>query len=132
MAPPSHCVTVSLPAWQVTVLEARNRVGGRMFSRTSTLSDGTVLRAEMGAQWMRVSDGNPIVRLARRMGLKTKRLTRKQQHFTAAGKVRALRCSAAGLLKDSATAVHRICLGGITSGLSAWAAQCMLHRLRIA
>ena len=72
----------------MTVLEARNRVGGRMWSRTSTLSDGTVLRAEMGAQWIQSAYGNPITRLARRMGLKIGRMNRQDQQYTASGQVR--------------------------------------------
>jgi len=47
----------------VTVLEARDRIGGRLF----TLSDGL----EMGAQWIHGTEGNPINDFARRNAIPT-------------------------------------------------------------
>ena len=70
--------------FQVTVLEARNRVGGRMWSRTETVN-GNVLRADMGAQWIQSAIGNPITRLARRMRLPIGRMNLVNQQYTVSG-----------------------------------------------
>jgi monoamine oxidase len=48
--------------FDVTVLEARDRVGGRMH---------TVDGVDLGAHWIHGTDGNPITALARRLGLPT-------------------------------------------------------------
>ena len=50
--------------YAVTVLEARQRVGGRVWSRT--LENGA--RVEMGAEWI-AADDNTVIRLARQLGL---------------------------------------------------------------
>ena len=54
---PPTCAAV--PHRQVTILEARGRVGGRMWSRTST-AGGQTLRAEMGAQWIAGATGTRL------------------------------------------------------------------------
>jgi monoamine oxidase len=48
--------------YEVTVLEARNRIGGRCW---------TVDGVELGAQWIHSTEGNPISTLARDLGLST-------------------------------------------------------------
>lgn len=48
--------------WDVVVLEARKRVGGRCYS-----SEGV----DLGAHWIHGTEGNPITALARRHGLPT-------------------------------------------------------------
>ncbi|MEM7111588.1 MAG: NAD(P)/FAD-dependent oxidoreductase [Chloroflexota bacterium] len=51
--------------YAVTVLEARQRVGGRVWSRT--LENGA--RVEMGAEWIAAAD-ETVIRLAQELGLK--------------------------------------------------------------
>jgi polyamine oxidase len=53
----------------VTVLEARDRIGGRIW--TQRLSDGTPI--EMGAGWLHGGDRNPISRVAKDLDLRTRR-----------------------------------------------------------
>jgi monoamine oxidase len=53
--------------WDVIVLEARDRVGGRVW--TSYAWPNRPL--DMGAQWIQGSDGNPITALAKRFGAHT-------------------------------------------------------------
>src|SRR5688572_7445763 len=48
--------------YEVVVLEARQRTGGRCWTR-----DGV----ELGAQWIHSTEGNPISVLARELGLPT-------------------------------------------------------------
>ena len=50
----------------VTVIEARDRLGGRIWTDRSL---GTPL--DFGASWIHETDGNPIARLARDFGVKT-------------------------------------------------------------
>ncbi|CAI5468691.1 unnamed protein product [Closterium sp. Yama58-4] len=68
-----HIAVTNGECFKVTVLEARNRVGGRMWSRTEpapAAGSGGVIRGEMGAQWIQSATGNPITALARRFKLK--------------------------------------------------------------
>lgn len=67
-----HIATTNGACFKVTVLEARDRVGGRMWSRTEAAPAGSsgVLRAEMGAQWIQSATGNPITALAKRYKLR--------------------------------------------------------------
>lgn len=51
---------------EVTVLEARERIGGRMWTDTSL---GVPI--DLGAAWIHGTDGNPIVGLAAEVGAKT-------------------------------------------------------------
>lgn len=51
---------------EVTVLEARDRMGGRIF--TYDLGGQAV---DLGAQWIHSSRGNPITSLAEKFGIKT-------------------------------------------------------------
>ena len=50
----------------VIVLEARNRIGGRMWTDTSL-----GLPLDLGASWIHGVDGNPITELAKQFGVKT-------------------------------------------------------------
>ncbi|CAI5509561.1 unnamed protein product [Closterium sp. Naga37s-1] len=53
-----------IPLPQVTVVEARGRVGGRMWSRTEAAPAGSptaFLRGEMGAQWIEGATGNALL-----------------------------------------------------------------------
>ncbi len=52
--------------FEIQIIEARNRIGGRMWSDNSL---GTVL--DMGAGWIEESRGNPINALAKQYGIKT-------------------------------------------------------------
>eukprot|EP00475_Leptophrys_vorax_P037047 TRINITY_DN63368_c0_g1_i1.p1 TRINITY_DN63368_c0_g1~~TRINITY_DN63368_c0_g1_i1.p1 ORF type:complete len:492 (-),score=30.06 TRINITY_DN63368_c0_g1_i1:226-1701(-) len=75
--------------YQVTILEARDRVGGRMWSRTEAAPPGAgvkTIRAEMGAQWIQSATGNPIAQLARQMKLPVARQNGEEIQFTSAGK----------------------------------------------
>ena len=54
--------TLTLAGYNVTVLEARNRVGGRMWTDRTTLS----IPADLGAGWIHGSVGNPLTDLATR------------------------------------------------------------------
>ena len=82
----SPCRRLFVPVSQVTVLEARNRVGGRMWSRTTTVN-GTLLRGEMGAQWIQsATGGNPITALAKQMKLPIGEMNSNSQQYTASGK----------------------------------------------
>ena len=85
--PPLPSSTLSLMLGsQVTVLEARSRVGGRMWSRTETVN-GNVLRADMGAQWIQsATGGNPITALARQMKLPIGKMNGEEQQYTVSGK----------------------------------------------
>lgn len=72
---------------KVTILEARNRVGGRMYSRAGkTRVGGKYFVAEMGAQWIESARGNPITALARRLGLRLVTRTADVTFFNARGK----------------------------------------------
>lgn len=53
--------------WNVTVLEARSRIGGRVWTDRSL---GIPL--DLGGQWIEGSTGNPMTELARHYGLATK------------------------------------------------------------
>jgi len=48
--------------WEVVVLEARDRIGGRVWTR-----DGI----DLGAQWIHGTEGNPITNLARQLNIQT-------------------------------------------------------------
>lgn len=48
--------------WEVVVLEARDRIGGRVWTR-----DGI----DLGAQWIHGTEGNPITTLARQLNIQT-------------------------------------------------------------
>src|SRR3954469_15608456 len=48
--------------FEVVVLEARDRIGGRTYPR-----DGI----DEGAHWIHTTDGNPVMRLARDLGVGT-------------------------------------------------------------
>ncbi|CAI5939889.1 unnamed protein product [Closterium sp. NIES-65] len=77
------------PTPQVTVVEARGRVGGRMWSRTEAAPAGSptaFLRGEMGAQWIEGATGNPIAALARKFKLRIGRQNGREIQFTAKGK----------------------------------------------
>ena len=50
----------------VIILEARNRVGGRMWTDTSM-----GLPLDLGASWIHGVNGNPITKLAKQFGAKT-------------------------------------------------------------
>ncbi|MCB0101776.1 MAG: FAD-dependent oxidoreductase [Anaerolineales bacterium] len=52
--------------WDVIVLEARDRVGGRIWTDTTL---GVPL--DMGASWIHGESGNPITELAKQFGVKT-------------------------------------------------------------
>lgn len=52
--------------WDVIVLEARERVGGRIWTDTTL---GVPL--DMGASWIHGESGNPITKLAKQFGVKT-------------------------------------------------------------
>ena len=52
--------TLTLAGYNVTVLEARNRVGGRMWTDRTTLS----IPADLGAGWIHGAVGNPLTDLA--------------------------------------------------------------------
>ncbi|CAI5509559.1 unnamed protein product [Closterium sp. Naga37s-1] len=74
---------------QVTVVEARGRVGGRMWSRTEAAPAGSptaFLRGEMGAQWIEGATGNPVAALARRFKLRIGRQNGREIQYTANGK----------------------------------------------
>lgn len=58
--------TLTDNGWSVIVLEARNRVGGRMWT---DLSLGVPL--DLGASWIHGVNGNPITKLAKQFGVKT-------------------------------------------------------------
>lgn len=51
----------------VTVLEARSRLGGRIWSNRSL---GAVI--DLGASWIQESEGNPMTQLAKKFAVKTK------------------------------------------------------------
>ena len=48
--------------WEVVVLEARDRIGGRVWTQ-----DGI----DLGAQWIHGTEGNPITNLARQLNIQT-------------------------------------------------------------
>ncbi len=52
--------------WNVIILEARDRVGGRMWTDTTL---GVPL--DLGASWIHGVNGNPITKLAKQFGVKT-------------------------------------------------------------
>jgi len=52
--------TLATAGYNVTVLEARNRLGGRMWTDRTTLS----IPADLGAGWIHQAVGNPITTLA--------------------------------------------------------------------
>lgn len=58
--------TLTDNGWSVIVLEARNRVGGRMWTDSSL---GVPL--DLGASWIHGVNGNPITKLAKQFGIKT-------------------------------------------------------------
>ncbi|CAI7811410.1 unnamed protein product [Closterium sp. NIES-54] len=75
--------------FKVTVVEARGRVGGRMWSRTEAAPAGsptTFLRGEMGAQWIEGATGNPVAALARKYKLRIGRQNGREIQYTANGK----------------------------------------------
>jgi len=51
--------------WRVTILEARERIGGRVFSRADWLGKTPV---DMGASWIHGISENPIAELAQKAG----------------------------------------------------------------
>ena len=54
--------------WGVTILEARERVGGRVWSRTDWKGKSPV---DMGASWIHGISGNPMAEQAQREGIRT-------------------------------------------------------------
>lgn len=54
--------------WGVTILEARERVGGRVWSRADGKGKNPV---DMGASWIHGISGNPVAEVARREGIRT-------------------------------------------------------------
>ncbi|NBT48455.1 MAG: FAD-dependent oxidoreductase [Actinobacteria bacterium] len=54
--------------WGVTILEARERVGGRVWSRADWKGKQPV---DMGASWIHGISGNPMAELAREQGIRT-------------------------------------------------------------
>ena len=52
--------------FEVVVLEARNRIGGRIWT-----DRGTGVPMDMGAGWIEESSGNPLTALARKFGVNT-------------------------------------------------------------
>ena len=57
-----------------------------MWSRTTTVN-GTLLRGEMGAQWIQsATGGNPITALAKQMKLPIGEMNSNSQQYTASGK----------------------------------------------
>ncbi|CAI5532983.1 unnamed protein product [Closterium sp. Naga37s-1] len=75
--------------FNVTVVEARGRVGGRMWSRTEAAPAGsptTFLRGEMGAQWIEGATGNPVTTLARKFKLNIAQQNGREIQFTAKGR----------------------------------------------
>ncbi|CAI7930598.1 unnamed protein product [Closterium sp. NIES-54] len=75
--------------FNVTVVEARGRVGGRMWSRTEAAPAGsptTFLRGEMGAQWIEGATGNPVTTLARKFELNIAQQNGREIQFTAKGR----------------------------------------------
>ncbi|CAI5931769.1 unnamed protein product [Closterium sp. NIES-65] len=86
-----HIAVTNGECFKVTVLEARNRVGGRMWSRTEPapaagVGSGGVIRGEMGAQWIQSSTGNPITALARRFKLNIGEQNGEEIQYRAGGK----------------------------------------------
>ncbi|HBL28183.1 MAG TPA: monoamine oxidase [Acidobacteria bacterium] len=67
--------------WAVTVLEARARIGGRVWTDRSL---GMPL--DLGAQWIEGSTGNPLTALARTFGIPTKVDTDEWLYFGRDGK----------------------------------------------
>ena len=59
--------TLTLAGYDVTVLEARNRVGGRMWTDRATLS----IPADLGAGWIHGAIGNPLTDLATRYSVQS-------------------------------------------------------------
>lgn len=53
---------------RVTVLEGRNRVGGRVWTDRSLPG----LALDMGASWIQGTEGNPVTDLVRKLGIRTK------------------------------------------------------------
>ncbi|CAI7923230.1 unnamed protein product [Closterium sp. NIES-53] len=86
----SACLFPHFPPFpQVTVVEARGRVGGRMWSRTEAAPAGsptTFLRGEMGAQWIEGATGNPVTTLARKFKLNIAQQNGREIQFTAKGR----------------------------------------------
>jgi len=58
--------TLADDGWKVIVLEARDRIGGRMWTDTSL---GVPL--DLGASWIHGVNGNPITKLAKQFGAQT-------------------------------------------------------------
>jgi monoamine oxidase len=54
--------------WGVTILEARERVGGRVWSRTDWKGKSPM---DMGASWIHGVSGNPMTEQAQREGIRT-------------------------------------------------------------
>lgn len=73
----------------VTVLEARDRIGGRVWTDRSL---GVPI--DMGASWCNGVDDNPIAALARELGVKTKLDDERWQFYDQDGKLGLLRGSA--------------------------------------
>jgi len=59
--------TLESKGFSVTVLEARNRVGGRSFTDQTTFSKPT----DMGAMWIHGIKNNPVYELAQKYSIKT-------------------------------------------------------------
>lgn len=64
---------------EVVVLEARNRIGGRVHS-----ADLGAIPVDMGASWIHGTHGNPIADLARRFGVQTVVSEHEKRHVIAA------------------------------------------------
>jgi monoamine oxidase len=57
---------------KVVVLEARNRVGGRLYTIKTTLPDGKKLNVDLGASWIHgYGQKNPLVKLVKESGATT-------------------------------------------------------------
>lgn len=63
--------------WEVSVIEARDRIGGRIHTDRSLGG----IPMELGAQWIHGSEGNPLVAVARKAGAKLATSERERQRL---------------------------------------------------
>jgi monoamine oxidase len=110
---------------QVTVLEARDRIGGRVHSvALAGVVSGGVVVADAGAAWLQQYPTNSLARLAERLGLRTVPTDFGSPLASAAGGVvgdvrGALRSLAAAASRAAADASFADVLPGHLAGLSA-------------